>query len=459
MSEHQWPGPYGGEFDSAARRDDIRNGHYPVAVYGLGKMGVPIASVFAAVTGRVTGVDIDQRRVDQLNAGACPVSGEPDLPQLVSEVVREGALSATTDGREAAAAASIHVVIVPTLVHEGGIPDLSAVRDVVETIGTGLDRGDLVLLESTLPPRTTADVIAPELARVSGLDVSEFGLAFCPERTKSGQAVADITGTHPKIVGGLDEESTRAAMDVYAEITDNEVIPVSDATTAECVKVFEGVYRDVNIALANELGALADELAVDVREAIEAANTQPFCDLHTPGVGVGGHCIPLYPHFLIRPFDADTSLLRTARGVNDRMPTFAVDTLLDGLAAGDVPATESRVLLLGLTYRPGVAEIRNSPALPVAQLLDNAGATLFGVDPVLDDQSAFPVQPVRLEDVEDLDVDAVICVTAHDEFSTIDWTAFDPLVVVDGRGSLDLSGTDHRVYTIGRGANDPDDTW
>ncbi|WP_255198788.1 nucleotide sugar dehydrogenase [Halorarius litoreus] len=444
-------GLYGSTATPEAQREALRTGRVPVAVYGLGKMGLPLASVYAEVTGNVTGVDLDAARVERIEAGDCPVIGEPDLPERMAEVVEAGALAATTDGTRAAREARIHVVIVPTLVHENGVPDLGAVRSVVETIASGLAPGDMVVIESTVPPRTCVDFVQPLLARESGLSEDEFGLAFCPERTKSGQALADITGTHPKVVGGVDAESTRVASLIYREITSNELVELSDATAAECVKVFEGVYRDVNIALANELGRFADELGVDVVEAIEAANTQPVCDIHTPGIGVGGHCIPYYPYFLLSPFETDAPLMRTARGINDAMPLFAVNKLEEGLDRKGIPLHDARVALLGLTYRPGVEEIRKSPALPVAQRLAGAGATVYGVDPILHDTSAFPLTPAALDDLATLDLDAVVFVTAHREFAAIDWAALDPLVVVDGRDALDLDGTDHDVYTIGRG--------
>jgi UDP-N-acetyl-D-mannosaminuronic acid dehydrogenase len=444
-------GLYGATDSPDDQRRRFLAGGIPVAVYGLGKMGLPLAAVYASVTGNVRGVDVDADRISRLEAGECPVVGEPDLPELVAALVEEGALRPTTDGERAAREARVHVAIVPTLVHENGVPDLSVLLSVVDTIASGLEPGDMVVIESTVPPRTCVDVVGPVLERETGLSLGEFGLAFCPERTKSGQALADITGTHPKIVGGVDAESTRVAALIYGEMTENEVIEVADATTAECVKVFEGVYRDVNIALANELGRFADELGVNVTEAATAANTIPVCDIHTPGIGVGGHCIPYYPYFLLSPFETPAPLIQTARTVNDAMPLFAVERLADGLSRRGIALHAAKVLVLGLTYRPGVEETRKSPALPVAQRLAGAGATVYGIDPLLDDTSEFPLTPVSLDDLPDLDLDAVVLVTAHAEFDAIDWAALDPLVVVDGRGALDLDGTDHDLYTIGRG--------
>jgi len=436
---------------AAERRAAFENGEVPVAVYGLGKMGLPLAAVYAEVTGNVTGVDIDKSVVDRIRRGECPVEREPGLSELIAELVEDGSLNASADSVAAAADAAVHVVIVPTLVDEDNQPDLSAVRAAVTDIAQGLDPDDLVIMESTLPPGTTETVLGPLIESESGLNSDEFGLAFCPERTSSGRALRDIRGTHPKIVGGATEESTRAAVDIYEALVDNDVIPVSDATTAEMVKVFEGLYRDVNIALANELARFADELDRDVREAIAAANTQPYCDLHTPGPGVGGHCIPYYPYFIINWLTTDAPLLETSRSINDAMPTFVADKALEGLAAKSIEPDDATALVLGLTYRAGVRETRASPAYGVCDRLSEAGVDVLATDPLVD-ADGFAATNVSLVDAFDEDLDAVVLVTDHEEFDAIDWTSFDdPLVVVDGRDALDLADTDHLVYTVGRG--------
>ncbi|WP_132060420.1 nucleotide sugar dehydrogenase [Halorussus amylolyticus] len=440
---------YGSDAPERDQRAAFLSGQVPVAVYGLGKMGLPLAAVFADVSGNVVGADVNPEVVETINDGECHVEREPGLPELVGETVESGALRATDTPASAAADASIHVVIVPTPITEKKSADLSILKSVARDIGSGLAPGDLVLVECTVPPRTCEDVLAPLLAEAAGHD--DFGLAFCPERTASGRALEDIRGAYPKVVGGVDDESTRAARLVYDHLTDNEVLTTSDATTAEAVKVFEGLYRDVNIALANELATLTDDLGIDVNEAIETANTQPFCDIHAPGPGVGGHCIPYYPYFVIGEFDAETRLLETAREVNDSMPRFTVETLTRELDAEGKSPEDATVAVLGLTYRPGVEETRATPAGPIASHLSEMGAEVVAVDPMLDDADGFDAEMVAQESLADRDLDAAVVVTPHEEFDRIEWERFDPMVVVDGRGSLDLDGTDHRVYTIGSG--------
>ncbi len=448
---------YDSSYDKYRQREALRSGDVPVAVYGLGKMGLPLAGVYAELTGAVVGADVDPDVVDSVNEGECHVDGEPGLADLVAETVETGALRAVDDPAAAADNARLHVVIVPTLITDEGRADLTIVESVAQDIASGLDEGDLVVIESTVPPRTCEDVVIPLLEAESGLSVGEFGLAFCPERTKSGRALRDIRGSWPKVVGGIDEESTRVAALVYDQITDNDVIRASDATTAEAVKVFEGVHRDVNIALANELATYTDDLAIDVREAIAVANTQDECDILRPGPGVGGHCIPYYPYFLYGEFDAESPLLRTTRQVNDEMPAFVVGKLADLLADREQSLGDASVLVLGGTYRAGVAETRASPAISITETLSANGAAVDIVDPMLDSFAEFQATPVALADCYDKEYDAVILATAHEEFTDFDWRAFEDLAVVDSRAVLDPDHVGHEVYTIGgRGAFDLD---
>ncbi|ELY54701.1 nucleotide sugar dehydrogenase [Natronococcus amylolyticus DSM 10524] len=443
------PSIYGSELPERELRERLIGGEIPVAVYGLGKMGLPLAGVYAETTGNVTGVDVDPTVVETLADGESHVVGEPGLDDLVAEQVERGRLTATTDGAAAAADAGIHVIIVPTLLAEDDSPDLATVESVLEDIAAGLEPGDLVVAESTLPPGSCRDVLLPHLIQESGLERGELGLAFCPERTASGSALRDIRGRYPKVVGGVDAASTRAAELIYGELTSNEVHAVSDATTAEAVKVFEGVYRDVNIALANELGRLADELGISVREAIDTANGLSVCQLHEPGPGVGGHCIPYYPHFLLSRFEEPMPVMRTARELNDAMPSVMVDRLADRLAAtgADTDLADASVLVLGITYRAGVEETRASPALGVVDALREMGADVAGIDPLVD-PAEYGARPVALEDLPDEPFDGAILVTAHEEFEAIPWSDLEPMVVVDGRDALDLSGTAHSHYTF-----------
>lgn len=444
---------YTTESSEESRAQAFTDGDITVAVYGLGKMGLPLAAVYAEVSGNVIGVDVDPSVTDAINAGDCPVSGEPGLPELVAEMVEEDALRATTDITDAAESASIHVPIVPTLLTDQQEPDLSILTSLLKDVAPHLDEGDAVFVESTLPPGTARNELSPLLEEHSPVEIGEFGLAFCPERTSSGRALKDIRGAYPKVVGGIDQKSTTAARIVYEELNDAGVIPVTNATTAEVVKITEGLYRDVNIALVNELASLADRLPIDFREVRTATNTIPFITLHEPGAGVGGHCIPYYPYFVVNRFDDEFPLLRTARRQNDAMPDFTVDRLEQQLGAVGQSLDGSRVVVLGVTYRPGVAETRATPARRIVERLCISASDVLVADPVLDpdETTAFGGTHLPTAEIETVDADAVVVVTAHEEFEAIDWSTFDPMVIVNGRPSLSIETDRHRVYTVGSG--------
>ena len=445
--------PYGQRRDAVARA--ITSGDVHVAVYGIGKMGLPLAAVFAEAGARVTGVDIDRTPVEAVNAGRSHVDREPSLDDMIVRNVRAGRLKASTDGVAVARDADVLIVLVPTLLTTARKPDLTAVKAVAQTIAKGVQPGALVIQESTVPPGTTEGVLSKWLSTPERKAGRDFGLAFCPERTASGRAIKDITEAYPKVVGGIDAASTEAAVGLYEPLGKRSVIPVSSARTAEAVKVFEGAYRDVNIALANELARYAEQLGIDVAEAIKVANTQPYSHIHEPGIGVGGHCIPVYPYFLMGK--GPMPLLKTARRVNDGMPGHAVTLLRDALKEHSRALKGARVLVLGIVYRPGVQEIRYSPAVDVVRRLQRAGARVSANDPLWS-PSRLKGQKVGEGRPEDGGWDAILVATAHKEYHDVPWEAvvgkMRTPVVVDGRAALDparISGAGATYRRIGMG--------
>lgn len=360
----------------------FREGRLRVAVYGLGKMGLPLAAAIGIRGAHVIGADIEPTVVKAVSRGECHIRGEADVPAALRDIHAAGRLEATTDLVAAARGASVHIVIVPTLLREPEkTADMSIVEDVCRAIGAGLKHGDIVLQESTTPPGTTLGLIRETLERASGLVAGrDFGLAFCPERTLSGRALHDILRGHVKVVGGIDEASTTAAGAFYEVLNEKGVMRVSSPTVAEAVKVFEGVYRDVNIALANELYRACEEWGIDWQETFATANSQPYCHIHRPGLGVGGHCIPVYPWFVMRATQADLPLTRLARDVNDNMVGYWVGRA-EERAGGSLRG--KNVLVVGVTYRPGVAETRYSPALRLIDALKARGANVRAEDPLV----------------------------------------------------------------------------
>jgi len=428
--------------------DSLRGGELCIAVYGLGKMGLPLAAILADSGARVVGADINQGVVDSVNGGVNHIREEPGLDELVKLNVEEGRLTATTNLPWAAKQADIHIILVPTLIQENKA-DLSIVQSVARDIASGLEVGDIVITECTMPPGSTESLIP--VLESSGLKVGvDFGLAHCPERTMTGTALRDIRGEYPKIIGCVDEKTSQPVSGVYSAINSRGVIPVSDIKTAECVKVFEGVYRDVNIALANELAMVCEKLSVDALEVYDTANTQPYCHLHRPGA-VGGHCIPFYPLFVM---DSGTVLLRTARELNDSVALKLVNEAAHLLGELNQSLDGSRVLVLGLSFRGGVKETIKSMSLDLFRLLGERGARVSCMDPLY---SKGEIESFGVSFSKDFaGIDCVIIATDHKKFFSLDWAAIkgelSHPVVVDGRQVVDplaLRGLGYLVYSLG----------
>lgn len=416
----------------------FKEGKVTIAVYGLGKMGLPLAAVFAEHGANVIGVDINEKVVNNINNGINHINEEPGLDELVRKNVEEGRLRATTDGVWAAKQADVMIIIVPTLTDDRGNLKLDPVYDVARKISQGLEKGDIIITEATMPPGTTESLIP--ILKESGLKLGEFGLAHAPERTMTGTAIRDITGQYPKIVGASDEKTLEAVIGIYETINRKGVIPVSSIKAAEAVKVFEGVYRDVNIALANELALWCEEHGLDALEVFKAANTQPYCHLHMPGAGVGGHCIPYYPWFIINlAKKTNPRLIKTAREVNDFMPHHVVELVIKGLNEIGRSLKGSNVLVLGLTFRGGVKEFTKSPAIPIIKELKEWGAKVYVYDPLCTPEDAKRFGAEWKEDFKN--IDAIIIVTDHKEFRDLDLDKISKQVrskvIIDGRNVLD----------------------
>jgi len=270
-----------------------------VAVVGLGKIGLPLAVQYALHGHRVIGCDINPRMVELLNAGKSYIQEEPELATEVARLVERGLLSATVETTNAVHNAEAVVVIVPVVVDDQHEVIFKGIDEATREIGAGLQPGALVIYETTLPVGTTSIRFREMLEHSSNLQAGrDFYLAYSPERVSSGSIFRDLR-IYPKIVGGINEQSTTAALAFYQSVLDAEIITMASSDEAEFVKLIETTYRDVNIALANEFACLADAHGLDVAAAIVGANTQPYSHILTPGVGVGGHCIPVYPYFLL----------------------------------------------------------------------------------------------------------------------------------------------------------------
>jgi nucleotide sugar dehydrogenase len=406
-----------------------------IAVVGLGHIGLPLAVQYASRGHEVIGCDVDARIVEAINRGESPHDDEAEVSDQVPALVAAGRLRATTDDAAGVRDAEVVVVIVPVVVDEDRAVDFSHIDAATAEVARGLQPGTLVIYETTLPIGTTRDRLGPMLEGGSGLRAGvDFDLAFSPERVLVSRVLVDLR-RYPKIVGGTTPRALERAVAFYRAVLDpgTEVRALASAEAAEMTKLAETTYRDVNIALANEFAQVADRRGIDVTEIIDAANSQPYSHIHQPGVGVGGHCIPVYPHLLF----ADEPLLRLpplARTVNDSMAGYAVGRL--GEALGPLDGVD--VLVLGLGYRGDVREDFFSSALLLREALVAAGARVHGHDPYFDaahlERRGFI--PYDLEHPSS--VRAAILQAAHAAYRDLDLATIPGLeVIVDGRAAID----------------------
>ena len=386
-----------------------------ICILGLGYIGLPTASMFAANGIQVLGVDINPNVIETLRTGGIHIH-EPGLPDMVATVIQSGALTMAT----APAEADAFIIAVPTPFKDGEfgvyngetyrLADMRAVTAAAEAITPHLRKGNLVVLESTSPPRTTVDLVAPILEK-SGLKAGvDFHLVYSPERVLPGQLLRELV-ENDRVTGGITPESAQAASDLYAVFVKGEIIQTT-ATTAEMVKLMENAYRDVNIAIANEFSRLADRFGVDVWEAIQLANHHPRVKIHNPGPGVGGHCVSVDPWFFVEGAPDLSRLIAKARQVNDLQPVFVVETIQK--AIGELRG--KKIAALGLAFKPDVDDLRESPAVEVIHLLTKAGAIVKAFEPFKPAAVLPGVDAVQTLELAVKDADAIILLVNHTQF-------------------------------------------
>ncbi len=380
-----------------------------LCVIGMGYIGLPTASVFASKGIRVTGMDTNDAIIEGLQAGK-PHIFEPGLGDLLLEALRSGHLEISSE----VVPADAFIIAVPTPFYDDKRADMRAVVAASESIVPHLRRGNLVILESTSPPRTTVDLVLPILEK-SGLKAGQdFLLAYSPERVLPGRILQELVD-NPRVIGGVDAASAEAGRDLYCAFVQGDII-LTDATTAEMVKLMENTSRDINIAIANEFSRLAQAFDVDIWEAIGIANLHPRVDILRPGVGVGGHCISVDPWFLVEAAPEAAQLVRTARLVNDGQPAFMAEHIRH--IAGSVDG--KTIAFLGLAFKPNVDDVRESPAVELVHHLQAAGARVNAYEPFKAHAGIPGVNQVdRLEEAL-ADADLVVLGVGHDCFKALD---------------------------------------
>ncbi len=348
-----------------------------MAIIGLGKAGLPLAAVIADSGIKVVGVDINEKVCKKINRGINPIPEEEELNELIK--LHGGRTLVATSDYENARECGAYIIIVPLLLNENFSPDFRVLESAVRSVGRILKKRDIVVIETTVPPYTTETLVRKWLEDESGLKLGDYYLAHSPERIMTGYSVSRLR-EFPKVVGGVNHESGKKAYELYKKFIPN-IILVSDAKTAEFIKIIEGCYRDVNIALANELYKISKILKIDFYEARKYAN-HDYCHIHLPSTGVGGHCIPVYPWFLIKEMEKieeyeKVRLLRTAREINDEMVHYWANEIILKCLSIDKPLNKIKICINGISFRKGVKELYHSRNLALAKLLKEKGLRVY----------------------------------------------------------------------------------
>src|SRR6267143_5199247 len=391
-----------------------------VCIVGLGYVGVPLAVASAKAGFDVSGVDVDKAKVDSINKGISHVE-DPYSEKLLPDLVRKGKIKATTRLVEGAMDADVVVICVQTPLDKKGIPDLSFIKQVTRGLSRLLSNYKLIILESTSYPGTTQEVVLPILMRGKSRKNQGFGLVYSPERIDYGNPKYNVSKI-PKVVGGIDNESTMLGASFYEAIIEAPVFKVSSPSVAEASKMLENIFRYVNIALVNELAVLHEKLGVDFVETIQAAATKPFGFMpHYPGPGVGGHCIPKDPFYMVfkaKQAGFSLRLVSASKAVNKMMPVHTIERLGSALRASKKSLANASVVVWGLAYKGEVKDTRRSPSLELLKLLKQSRAKIRVFDPyvpgVMVEGKAYESSSSEIESVRD--ADALIIATAHNAF-------------------------------------------
>lgn len=431
-----------------------------IVVVGMGYVGIPVAALFAKAGCETVGLDIVKEKVASLNRGEYPLEGvEPGMPELVKEVTESGGFRASADPSVCRNADGIFFCVQTPVDEVSHEPHYKALKAACRSVGENLTKGTVVVVESTISPGTMRDMVQPTLEEASGLKAGkDFYLVHCPERVMPGRLLYNLDN-YVRVLGGVDRESAEKALELYRLILKVE-IDLTDMLTAEIVKTTENAYRDTQIAFANQIALLCETMGADVFEVRTLVNKCPFRDMHIPGAGVGGHCIPKDPWLLayaVRPEKAE--MIEVSRRINDSMPVHTAQLALEGLKAIGVRVEGARAGVLGASYLPDSDDTRLSPTVPLLSVLEESGVQVKVHDPyvkVLDGREIFSDLSKVVEGA-----DVLIAMAAHKDYFDLDWDGIGKVMahplVVDGRNLLSKEEAEASGFRyVGLGKPRPD---
>ena len=429
--------------------DEVRNSleakSLKVCVVGIGRIGLPTALSFAKAGLQTIGVDINEKLVNSINLGNFPLKDEPGYEEIFNKVRKDGNFSATTNINEAISNSNLILLSLPTPMDKKNIPNYSALESVCKQLSDILQPNSLIVIESTIEPGFLENNLISILEGTDKLHVRKnFTIGVCPENANPGEILHDFTNL-PRLVGGIDEQTTKIITMIYDLIFSVELVIMPDCKTANAVKLTTNVFRDVNIAFVNELSLMFEKLGIDTLKVLDAAKRKYNFQIHYPGAGVGGPCLPINSYQLLNTAvrtDSKLSIIERSREINEKMPDHVVNLTLDALKKCKKSLKDSNVLILGISYKPDVKDIQLSPAEIIINKLKVLGATIKIYDPYYKGSQIFGINVEKnMEDVLP-EVDASIIITAHKEFQEINPKIFTKMrtsILIDSRGIIDIS--------------------
>ena len=425
-------------------RDSLESRSLKVCVIGIGRIGLPTALSFAKAGLQTIGVDINEKLVDLINKGNFPLKDEPGYEEIFNKVRKNGNFSVTTKIDDAVPQSDLILLSLPTPMDENNIPNYSALRTVGKQLGKILEPNSLVIVESTIEPGFIEDEFVEIINEFGKLKAGEnFTVGVCPENANPGEILHDFSNL-PRLVGGIDENTTKIITSIYCNVFSVELIEMPNCKTANAVKLTTNVFRDLNIAYVNELALMFDKLGIDTLKVLEAARKKYNFQIHFPGPGVGGPCLPINSYQFLnmaKRIGVPLNLVKFGREINERMSDHVTDLVTDAFQEINKTVDKSKILILGVSYKPDVKDIQLTPAEDVIKKLQKLGAKILIYDPFYVGNQVFGIKVE--EKINDIisEVDATIIVTAHKEFKLIDPSIFSQMkspILVDTSGMIDI---------------------
>jgi nucleotide sugar dehydrogenase len=440
--------------------DSLKSKNLRVCVVGIGRIGLPTALSFAKSGLSTIGVDINETLVENINSGIFPLKDEPGYEEIFQNVIKNKNFSATTKIEEAVPNSDLILLSLPTPMDENNIPDYSALRNVGSKLSEILPPNSLVIVESTIEPGFIEDDMISIITKTGRLKLSEnFFIGVCPENANPGEILHDFTNL-PRLVGGISNEITKTIKAIYNFVFSVELIEMPDCKTANAVKLTTNVFRDINIAFVSELSLMFEKLGIDTNKVLDAAKKKYNFQVHYPGAGVGGPCLPINSYQLLntaKRVGSNLSMIESGRKINEKMPDHVIELTQNAFKECQKSIQNSEILILGVSYKPNVKDIQLTPAEKIIKKLENLGAKIRIYDPYFISKEVFGINVE--ENIEKIisTLDAAIIVTGHDEFKKLDISLFNKMknpILIDTRGIIDPMTAQHAKLIfrgLGRG--------